>query len=560
MTIDVKSHGILPGNTADNTLPLRRLLEGLQGSESVELLFGEGEYHFRPSYATELLLCIPNHDEDALKRITFPLISCKNLSIKGNNTSFIFHADIIPFYLYACENVNITGISIDYAQPIYSEAVIISAAEKQMEIEIDKEKYPFIIKNKRLFFPREGRLQPLYRWLEMDGERNAPVYKTLDLAFGEELNGLTPVFEEKENGVITITLNSDKERFLPTSRSGNKLILRHHLRTHPAFYAAYCTDISIKSTNVYHASGMAFIAEHTRNICLDNFNVKINPENPRVFTATADATHFVYCGGVIKINNCLFENQLDDPINIHGIYAKIDTICSDDTIIVQLVHDQQKGVSMGSIGESLRVLDNETMLPYHEAIIKNIRPLNKDFAEIQLSSPCKSMKQGHVIENLAFVPDVVITNCVFRNNRARGPLLTSGGKVLVENNYFSVPGAAVLIEGDCNNWFESGATSDITIQNNVFDNCSYVPDWGFAPIQVTPSTIRADGDTRFHKKLCVQNNVFNCFDNRILYARHIETIEFTNNKIAKTSAFPPIDGDAFHTENVNRFLCDNNDL
>ncbi|MEG1367450.1 MAG: right-handed parallel beta-helix repeat-containing protein, partial [Oscillospiraceae bacterium] len=179
--------------TADNTLPLRRLLEEVQGSENIELLFGEGEYHFRPSYATELLLCIPNHDEDALKRIAFPLISCKNLSIKGNNTSFIFHADIIPFYLYACENVNITGISIDYAQPIYSEAVIISAAQKQMEIKIDKEKYPFIIKNKRLFFPREGRLQPLYRWLEMDGERNAPVYKTLDLAFGEELNGLTPV-------------------------------------------------------------------------------------------------------------------------------------------------------------------------------------------------------------------------------------------------------------------------------------------------------------------------------------------------------------------------------
>ncbi|MEG2769409.1 MAG: right-handed parallel beta-helix repeat-containing protein, partial [Oscillospiraceae bacterium] len=360
------------------------------------------------------------------------------------------------------------------------------------------------------------------------------------------------------NGIITLCLKEEGQKFSKMSKVGNGLILRHHLRTHPCFYVTYCRDVKFKNIDVYHTLGMAFIAQHTREIELDRFNVKINPSNPRIFTATADATHFVYCGGEIKINDCLFENQLDDPINVHGIYARIEKVIDEKTIMVQLVHHQQKGVAIGEIGEELQVVDNLTMLSIHKTKIENICTLNKDYILINLSCPCGEMKTGYVVENLAYVPNVTVTNCVFRNNRARGPLLTAGGKILLEKNYFSVAGAAVLIEGDSNLWFESGATKDISILNNVFDNCAYIPDWGQAPIQVTPSTVKASGNERFHKKLVVKNNVFNCFDGRLLYAKHIENIEFTDNKITKTDKFPPVGNERFHLEEVVSFTEKNN--
>ena len=94
-----------------------------------------------------------------------------------------------------------------------------------------------------------------------------------------------------------------------------------------------------------------------------------------------------------------------------------------------------------------------------------------------------------MVENKSYVPDVLIEGCIFRNNRARGLLLTSAGKVVVRNNRFQTPGAAVLIEGDSNYWFESGATRNILIEENEFDNCAYVSGWGMAPVQVSPSAL-----------------------------------------------------------------------
>lgn len=43
-------------------------------------------------------------------------------------------------------------------------------------------------------------------------------------------------------------------------------------------------------------------------------------------------------------------------------------------------------------------------------------------------------------------------------------------KSIIEHNVFQNAGAAILIDGDSNNWFESGSTNDIIIRENKFDN------------------------------------------------------------------------------------------
>ena len=56
---------------------------------------------------------------------------------------------------------------------------------------------------------------------------------------------------------------------------------------------------------------------------------------------------------------------------------------------------------------------------------------------------------------------------------------------MVEDNHFHNPGAAILIAGDANYWFEAGAVRDVTIRNNHFDNCNYGV-WGQACIEISP--------------------------------------------------------------------------
>ena len=75
------------------------------------------------------------------------------------------------------------------------------------------------------------------------------------------------------------------------------------------------------------------------------------------------------------------------------------------------------------------------------------------------------------IENLEWTPEVYFADNVIRNNRARGSLFSTPKKTVVEKNVFDhTSGTAILLCGDCNGWFETGACHDVQIRNNKFIN------------------------------------------------------------------------------------------
>lgn len=96
MKINVSKYGISPADSLDLTRKLRELLDKYREQRGICLYFPAGDYHFYPDYAEELLLYIPNHDEDGLKRVAFNLTGYSGLQICGEEAHFIFHADILP--------------------------------------------------------------------------------------------------------------------------------------------------------------------------------------------------------------------------------------------------------------------------------------------------------------------------------------------------------------------------------------------------------------------------------------------------------------------------------
>lgn len=555
--IHVKDYGIQPGDFRENTLCLRKLINECSKGEPSALFFEKGVYHFYPDYAVEKLLYISNHDEDTIKRIAFDLTGCRDLLIHGDETQFCFHTDIIPFYLHQCENVRIEGISIDYARTAYSEGVIRELEPKRMVLSVDKNQYPYEVMHNRLYFKGENEFWSMdCNCLEMDGERFAPVYKGHDISFNCPYSGsYGAVFRELEEGLVEVVLTEDRE-FLKTSKVGNHLILRHHARTHPAFYITYSKNTVLKNITIYHCTGMAVIAQFAENLTMDCVDIRIHPQKRRVFTATADGFHCIYCRGLIHIKDCFLENQLDDPVNIHGIYGRIHKVLNDKEILIELVEGMQKGVPLGCAGERFGVIDNETMLDVSEGVLEEHRMLNGDYQYMKFTEPVPGLKEGFVVENKEYAPDVLVEGCTFQNNRARGLLLTSAGQVTVRNNTFRTPGAAILIEGDSNYWFESGATKSIVVENNRFIDCAYVPDWGSAPIQVSPSAKKYVEGKRYHKYLEIRDNDFYCFDDRLIAAENIEEIRMVGNRIHRTETFPPIEGEKYKLQGVLRFVVE----
>lgn len=553
--IYVEEYGISPNNI-DNTFALNKLLNQFRSEKNIILYFGHHEYHFLPDYGVERLLYISNHHEDTIKKIIFDLSEYENLIIDGGNATFMFYTDCIPFYIHKGKNVELKNFKMDFARPSYSEGKILSVNADKTKVYIDNGKYPHKVEHGRLFFYGDNYGHELTEWLEFDSVRKAPVEQILDMYINhnpEDTSMMCTQIDENE----VLFERTDGKRFLPQSREGNLLVLRHHPRSHPGFYVTYSNSISVMNVTCYHATGIGFMAEHTYNILLNKFDICRENDQSRIFTAAADATHFVYCSGSIEISNCLFENQLDDAANIHGIYAVINKILSENEFIIELVHNMQKGVKIAEKGEKIAILNRSSLEDIEEAIVIESRFINKDYQYIKIDKAIEDLAIGQIIENRNWIPDIYIHDCVFRNNRARGLLLTSAGKTIIEHNVFQNAGAAILIEGDSNNWFESGSTNDIIIRENKFENCSYVSDWGFAPIQVTPR-IMDQNTVNYHKNISIKDNDFILFDNRVLYARHVGKLTFMNNRIHSRERFKAQPGQWANCNHIKEFIHDMN--
>ena len=67
----------------------------------------------------------------------------------------------------------------------------------------------------------------------------------------------------------------------------------------------------------------------------------------------------------------------------------------------------------------------------------------------------------------------------------------------------------LLIEDDCNFWFESGYTTNVNFRNNRVVNCDYAETFkGGAVIRYTPKVMDEASEEYVHGKLSVTGNSF----------------------------------------------------
>src|ERR1035438_7991516 len=173
------------------------------------------------------------------------------------------------------------------------------------------------------------------------------------------------------------------------------------------------------------------------------------------------------------MDSCIVAGTADDPINIHGTCLPVTEQTGPATIQARFGHTQSIGQSLWcKPGDAISLIERETLLPVQQSRVKSFRMLDPKTVEIVFTSPlAQTVTKAHAVENLSDTPSVTIRHCSFSNGRARGILCSTPAKVLIENNTFVIHGSAILIPGDANGWFESGAVSDVTIRSNVFDNC-----------------------------------------------------------------------------------------
>jgi hypothetical protein len=527
--LNVAAFGARSGDGSDTTPAVRAALEEGRRTKAARLSFAPRRYDFWPDRAVEKYLFISNNDE-GLKRVAFPLFGLENLEIDGQGAQFVFHGFVTPFVLDHSRNITLKNFSVDWKRTFHSEGRILAVGEDTVDLEIP-EQFPYKLQSGLIVFTGEGKdLTPFGNLLEFDVKKLETAYMARDYYTGPNVQAVAI-------GPRQVRLTVPKFEGKP----GNILVFGALNRLIPGITISDSVGVKLAAIDIYHCGWMGVIAQRSQDIELDHIQVTPAPGSGRIVSITADATHFVNCTGRIVISHCLFENQKDDATNIHGIYAQVTRQISPNQIEVKLVHPQQFGFDFIRPGDRLELVHGPSMLTYAEAAVKAAERQNAEYTLVTFAAALpREMKTGDVVASIEY-PDVTIRNSTFRSNRARGLLLGSRGKIVVEDNLFHIAGAAILMEGDASFWFEQAGVRDMVIQRNRFDNCNFGV-WGKATIEVRAGIAQAlRAASRYNRNIVIEDNVFRVFDDRpLVKAYSVDGMTIRNNRIERTADYPPL--------------------
>lgn len=519
------------GQAEKDAMPaIREALEVCRQTNATKLVLPEGTLRIWPDMAYEKYQFISNNTE-SLKRIAFDLEGMDDFTIEGQNTLLLFTGFVSPFSLEGCENVTIKDISIDYTRTFHSEGIIEAVGDGYLDIRFPED-YRFQIRNGCLYFNDENNI--IYEFsnlLEFDTQKKEPAFLVCDFWLSKK----TIQAEKLEPNLVRIKRSDLK------GTVGNTMVFGAAARYNPCFFLSDCAGINIHNVNIWHCGGMGVIAQRSRDIELYDVEVVPSPGKGRIISITADATHFVNCAGYIRMIDCKFCNQKDDATNVHGLYMAIDEFLAQDKVVLKWRNSGQHGVDFLKSGMKVEIVNPKTTDTFCYAEVKEVEHLNDVVTIVTFTEALpEGVEKDMVVAADEEYPEVLIKGCYMSGNRARGLLLGSRGKMIIEDNYFHIPGAAILLEGDGNFWFEQAGVRDVIIRNNVFENGNYgYSTWGAACISVGTRIPELDSaKTGYHRGILIENNTFRVFDPRILNLYSVEDLTFRNNTIEMTEDYP----------------------
>lgn len=462
-----------------------------------------------------------------------------DLEIDGRGAAFVFHGPMVPFLIEGSRGVTLKNLSFDFVRPFHSEARVLAINPFAVDLEFSDE-FPYEIRNGVLVFTNGGKAsgrettvtsgEVIYAYtnlLAYDAEKRETAFMARDHY------NLDQGLAAEEIGLSRVRLKLDGVSAQP----GDTLVFGAP-RKFPGIVISDSADVRLENVAIHHCGGMGVIAQRSKNIHLGRVLVTPPPGGRRIVSVTADATHFVNCTGKIEMVDCLFETQKDDATNIHGLYAKITRILAPNRFEIRLIHPQQAGVDFVKPGTRLEITDGPSLGAKGFIIAKSVERLNKEFTIVETENPSDVEVGNAVADADANNADVLIKDCLIRGNRARGFLLGSRGRMVVEGNTFHTPGSSILFEGDARYWFEQAGVRDVLIRGNTFDNCNFGV-WGKACIEVGSGIAdEHKTTTRYNKNIRIENNLFRVFGNHpLVQVYSVDGLTFSGNRLELTHEY-----------------------
>lgn len=528
--VNASEFGMVPGVRKDQGPALRAAVSALRRQGGGVLNLPRGIYHFYPEGALNMSFHISNHDQPLIHPVCVPLADLRNVRVEGNGSLFLFHGKVVPLLVMDSENVSVNRLSVDYERSWCTEARVVKTDDRFTEVEIDKKAYPYEIRNNRFVFQGKGWEEGMGSCMAFEKGTGHIIANTSDIGWNGHVESLG-------GSRLRLDWNLRQKGIKP----GDTLVLRNYNRPHPGCVVYRARKTSLNDVSLHQSSGMALLVQRSEDFHMKGGGVMVRKGTGRVHTAGADATHFSNTRGAIVVEKALFEGMMDDAINVHSTCLGVMEVVDGHTLKCKYMHRQAVGFEVFLPGEKIRFINGPTLEPGGTATVKTAVKKSSSELVITVEEPLPpSVRAGDAVENADFYPSVVFRDNIVRNNRARGSLFTTPERVLVEGNLFDhSSGSAILLAGDAQGWYESGACHEVVIRKNTFiNNLTSRYQFTNAIISIYPEVKQLDRQRDYyHRNVLIENNVFKTFDVPLLFAISTDNLKFINNKVIYNDEF-----------------------
>lgn len=456
----------------------------------------------------------------------------KNIVIDGNGAAILIHGKMTPMLFFRCENITVKNLTIDYAVPTMTEFTVLENSDGVITIKINKDCLWRVDGNTLYWYGEKGSDGNFY-W---ENACNAPkryikVY-TPETECTRDFNRNDLTFERIEiigDNILKCTLLNKDVKI----NKGEIFQTRNIIRDQVGSIFERCKNLTFENLRVMFMHGLGMVNQFSENIIFKNCD--FTPKEGRTIASTADFFQFSGCKGNLVIENCKARGAQDDFVNVHGTHLRI-VECNkeDNAMLVRFMHAESWGFQAFEAGDRLEFIKWDTLNPFAETKVLSFEKINNTDIKLIVSNIPEGIIVGKdVVENATCTPNLYVRNCSFGPTSGRGILATTRGEVIIENNrFYKLWGSALLIEDDCNFWFESGYTKEIIFRNNEVISCNFGKTWEGSPvIQYTPKVMNEDYDGFVHGKLKVYNNSFlkPCSGRHTFFLQYLENAEIINN-------------------------------
>jgi len=456
----------------------------------------------------------------------------KNIIIDGNGSTLLIHGKMTPLILNNCKNITIKNLTIDYACPTMAEFKVLSNNAGECVIEINKDCL-FRIEGNNLIWQGENDLNGVPYWEDsyIGNRRHIKIFDP-KTEISRDFPRADLDFESIEslgNNRLKVALKKRNADF----QVGCIYQTRNIVRDQTGSLFQRCENLNFENLRIKFMHGLGMVSQFCENVTYKNCD--LTPAENRTITSTADFFQFSGCKGNLIIENCKAQGAHDDYINVHGTHLRIiEADYENNSIIVRFMHDESWGFQAFERGDELEFIKWDNLQPYDKTKVVSYERLNDTDILLKLDRALPHIEiNKDVVENATWTPNLYVRNCYFGATSGRGILCTTRGEVIIENNlFYKLWGPALLMEDDCNFWFESGYTKEIIFRNNQIISCDHGTTYPGAPvIRYTPKIMDENFQGYVHGKLILENNTFKnpIGENHVIWLEYVNEAEITDN-------------------------------